>query len=225
MRTQVFMTKLSIQLRDLLGCRSRWLLAGLLWCLPCLIAQQDVPEAQKNPFAVNTDANNAGRKIYDGACQGCHGGGEARGSDRAPALGGGFLTHGNADGEIFQNIRAGIRGTAIPPFGQFSTDQIWQVVSCVGCTSPIMTVEGGTLPGRVLATAGGLVFAASRESNFLALDARSSKALWHFGAGAEIASSPMSYAVDGRQYIAVSSGGALFSFALPPEAGNTVRPK
>jgi glucose dehydrogenase len=82
-----------------------------------------------------------------------------------------------------------------------------------------------SLSAGVLATAGGLVFVASREGNFLALDARSGKALWHFGTGAEIASSPMSYAVDGRQYVAVSSAGALFSFALPPETGNTVRRK
>jgi alcohol dehydrogenase (cytochrome c) len=66
----------------------------------------------------------------------------------------------------------------------------------------------------VLATAAGLVFVASREGDFLALDA-TSKALWHFGTGAEIASPPMSYALDGRQHVAVSSAAAPFSFALP----------
>jgi hypothetical protein len=40
-------------------------------------------------------------------------------------------------------------------------------------------------------------------------------ALWHFQAGNEIPSSPMSYAVDGKQYVALSSAGVLFSFALP----------
>jgi alcohol dehydrogenase (cytochrome c) len=80
-----------------------------------------------------------------------------------------------------------------------------------------------SLSAGVLATAGGLVFAASHEGNLIALDATTGKALWHFGAGAEIASSPMSYAVDGRQYIAVSSAGALLSFALPPEAANISR--
>jgi hypothetical protein len=64
----------------------------------------------------------------------------------------------------------------------------------------------------------GLRRIARRE--FLALDARSGTVQRHFGAGAGMASSPMSYAVDGRQYIAVLSAGALFSFALPPEAGN-----
>jgi alcohol dehydrogenase (cytochrome c) len=72
-----------------------------------------------------------------------------------------------------------------------------------------------SLSAGVLATAGGLVFAASREGNLIALDAANGKPLWHFGAGAEIASAPMSYAVDGRQYVAVSSAGVLYSFALP----------
>ena len=79
-----------------------------------------------------------------------------------------------------------------------------------------------SLSAGVLATAGGLVFAASREGNLIALDATTGKPLWHFGAGAEIASSAMSYSVDGRQYIAVSSAGALYSFALPA-AGSAAR--
>jgi alcohol dehydrogenase (cytochrome c) len=67
----------------------------------------------------------------------------------------------------------------------------------------------------VLATAGGVVFAASQEGNFMALDAKSGKALWRFGAGASIPSSPMSYSVDGKQYVAISSANVLYSFALP----------
>jgi outer membrane protein assembly factor BamB len=74
--------------------------------------------------------------------------------------------------------------------------------------------ESSLQPG-VLSTAGGLVFAASPEGNFLALDARTGKALWRFGAGATIPSSPMSYSVDGKQYVAVSSANVLYSFALP----------
>jgi alcohol dehydrogenase (cytochrome c) len=69
-------------------------------------------------------------------------------------------------------------------------------------------------PG-VLSTAGGLVFAASAEGNFMALDAKTGKELWRFGAGASIPSSPISYSVDGRQYISVSSANVLYTFALP----------
>jgi alcohol dehydrogenase (cytochrome c) len=66
-----------------------------------------------------------------------------------------------------------------------------------------------------MATAGGLVFAASQEGNFMALDAKTGKALWRFGAGSSIPSSPMSYSVDGQQYVAVSSANVLYAFALP----------
>jgi alcohol dehydrogenase (cytochrome c) len=59
------------------------------------------------------------------------------------------------------------------------------------------------------------VFAATSEGNFLALDARAGKKLWHFTTGGPINSSPMSYAVDGRQYVAVTSAGVLYSFGLP----------
>jgi len=67
----------------------------------------------------------------------------------------------------------------------------------------------------VLSTAGGLVFSGDAEGNFMALDAASGKILWHFQCGASVYSSPMSYAVDGKQYVAVAAGSALFTFALP----------
>jgi PQQ-dependent dehydrogenase (methanol/ethanol family) len=128
------------------------LLIGSVSCFCFLTAQQDVPEAQKNPFAGSASASDAGRKIYDAACQGCHGAG-ARGSERAPSLAGGSLNHGNADGEIFQNIRVGIRGTAMPNFSQLSTEQIWQVVSYIRSlagSTPIETVAGDVEAGHTV---------------------------------------------------------------------------
>ena len=74
--------------------------------------------------------------------------------------------------------------------------------------------QGSTTNG-VLATAGGVVFAATREGNLIAVDARTGKFLWRFQTGGNMAASPMSYAVDGKQYIAVSGGTSVYSFALP----------
>jgi len=67
----------------------------------------------------------------------------------------------------------------------------------------------------VLSTAGGLVFTGDAEGNFSALEATTGKVLWHFQCGASVYSSPMSFAVDGKQYVAVAAGSALFTFALP----------
>jgi alcohol dehydrogenase (cytochrome c) len=69
----------------------------------------------------------------------------------------------------------------------------------------------------VLATAGGVAFASSNDGNLIALDVRTGKYLWRYYTGASIVSSPISYAVDGRQYVAISAQGALFSFALGRE--------
>ena len=67
----------------------------------------------------------------------------------------------------------------------------------------------------VLSTAGGLVFTGDAEGNFMALDAASGKILWHFQCGASVYASPMSYAIDGKQYVAVAAGATLFAFGLP----------
>src|SRR5262249_61985636 len=68
----------------------------------------------------------------------------------------------------------------------------------------------------VLATDGGGLFAASRDGNLVALDKRSGKLLWRFQTGAPIDSSPMSYAVDGTQFVALSAGGGLYAFGVKP---------
>src|SRR5256714_954881 len=66
-----------------------------------------------------------------------------------------------------------------------------------------------------LSTAGGLVFTGDAEGNFIALDAASGKALWHFQCGSSVYSSPMAFAVDGKEYVAVAAGSTLFTFGLP----------
>jgi len=67
----------------------------------------------------------------------------------------------------------------------------------------------------VLSTAGGTVFTGDAEGNFIALNAKSGKALWHFQCGASVVAGPMTYAVDGKQYVAVAAGSTLFAFGLP----------
>jgi PQQ-dependent dehydrogenase (methanol/ethanol family) len=73
----------------------------------------------------------------------------------------------------------------------------------------------GSFGAGVLSTAGGIVFAGTGDGDLIALDSKSGKALWHFQTGATINSSPMSYAVDGKQFVAISAGNLLYSFALP----------
>jgi alcohol dehydrogenase (cytochrome c) len=66
----------------------------------------------------------------------------------------------------------------------------------------------------VLTTASDLVFAGGREGYFFALDAKTGESLWRGSVGGQVSAGPMSYAVDGRQYVAISAGSALFVYAL-----------
>jgi alcohol dehydrogenase (cytochrome c) len=67
----------------------------------------------------------------------------------------------------------------------------------------------------VLSTAGDLVFGGAEEGNFFALDAENGKLLWELQLGANIKANPISFALDGKQYVAITAGAALFAFSLP----------
>ncbi|MGB8099569.1 MAG: PQQ-binding-like beta-propeller repeat protein [Terracidiphilus sp.] len=69
--------------------------------------------------------------------------------------------------------------------------------------------------GGVMSTATGLVAYGDDAQNFVVLDGRTGKPLWHFHLGQLVHASPMSYAVRGRQYFAVAAGSDIFAFALP----------
>ena len=77
------------------------------------------------------------------------------------------------------------------------------------------TLQQGSASAGVLGTAGGVLFAASKEGFLLGLDARAGKLLWKYQTGSEIRASPMAYAVDGKQYVAIANDAALMVFALP----------
>jgi len=66
-----------------------------------------------------------------------------------------------------------------------------------------------------LVTAGGVVFSADAEGNFFALDAKTGAPEWHVQLGSGLRSNPMTYSVDGKQFVVDSAGSALFAFTLP----------
>jgi alcohol dehydrogenase (cytochrome c) len=99
-------------------------------------------------------------------------------------------------------------------------DQEWGGVKAINVETGNVDWEHkfylGSLSAGVLATEGGVLFAAARDGNVMALDKRSGKLLWQFQTGAPIDSSPISYAVEGTQFVALSAGSVIYSFALPP---------
>lgn len=69
--------------------------------------------------------------------------------------------------------------------------------------------------GGTMTTAGGLVFFGDDTESLEAVDAATGRPLWHFNTGQMFHASPMTYAVDGVQYVSIAAGGDIFSFALP----------
>jgi len=66
----------------------------------------------------------------------------------------------------------------------------------------------------ILTTATDVLFTGSREGFFHALDARTGKLLWRVNAGGEVAMGPMTYSVNGKQYVAFAAGGSMFVYGL-----------
>ncbi len=62
------------------------------------------------------------------------------------------------------------------------------------------------LLASAVATGGNLVFTGDPEGNFMAFDAVTGEKLWSFNTGSGHRGSPITYSVDGRQYVAVPVG-------------------
>jgi alcohol dehydrogenase (cytochrome c) len=73
----------------------------------------------------------------------------------------------------------------------------------------------GTSWGGTLSTVTGLVFVAEESGSLMAVDAFTGARLWSFALNAGWKASPMTYAFDGRQYIAIAAGGSIVAFGLP----------
>jgi alcohol dehydrogenase (cytochrome c) len=83
--------------------------------------------------------------------------------------------------------------------------------------------NGGTIAG-ILTTAGHLLFTADNSGNLLAVDPATGKTLWHLNVGGDLLASPMTYELDGRQYLIVPTQDNLYAFALPVHAATAPRP-
>ncbi len=66
----------------------------------------------------------------------------------------------------------------------------------------------------ILTTASDLLFTGGREGYFYALDARTGAELWRSSLGGSVEAGPMTFGIDGKQYISIAAGHALFTFAL-----------
>jgi alcohol dehydrogenase (cytochrome c) len=112
-------------------------------------------------------------------------------------------------GETYYNT-----GTTLPPGERFQKILLaLSVADGKRVWSYPQTGQGHSW-GGILTTAGGLVFFADDANSFEAADAKTGAPLWHFNTGQVIRASPMTYAVDGVQYVTIAAGSDVFSFTL-----------
>ena len=80
--------------------------------------------------------------------------------------------------------------------------------------------QGGSGAG-LLTTDSGIAFTGDSTGNILALSTADGKTLWHAGLGAPMQTSPITYMLDGRQYLVTGSGGVMFAWSLPHSVQTT----
>jgi alcohol dehydrogenase (cytochrome c) len=113
-------------------------------------------------------------------------------------------------GETYYNT-----GTKVPPGEHFHKTLLALSVADGKIAWRYPQVGRGDSWGGTMTTNGGLVFFGDDAGSLEAVEAATGRALWHFNTGQTMHASPMSYAVDGIQYVAISAGSDVFSFALP----------
>ncbi len=86
----------------------------------------------------------------------------------------------------------------VSAFDANTLDLVWRTV-----------IPSPTQNGTVV-TSGNLVFVGDAAGFFYALDARTGEILWKFYTGSGIAAAPMTYMVNGKQYVSIASGGAVY---------------
>ena len=81
--------------------------------------------------------------------------------------------------------------------------------------------NGGGVRSGLLSTAGKLLFAGDTNQNLVALDPATGTPLWHAGLHAALSNGPITYALDGTQYLLAGAGDSLYAFAMAAPVAET----
>jgi alcohol dehydrogenase (cytochrome c) len=93
--------------------------------------------------------------------------------------------------------------------------KVWAISAKTGKTAWTYAQRPVTL--SLVSTGGGLVFGGDAMGRFRAFNDETGEVLWEVNLGAPVAGYPVTYAVDGKQYVAVSTGTQLRAASLTPE--------
>jgi len=121
-------------------------------------------------------------------------------------------------GDTPPEFRDGQGFTGIFPRPGLSTDDVHSSIQAIdpktGMKRWTYRLSAPMTEAGILTTASDMLFSGGRDGSFYALDARTGKLLWQTNLGPSVASSPMTYAINGKQYVSVMAGNALYTFGL-----------
>lgn len=118
----------------------------------------------------------------------------------------------SSGGKVTGQLGMGIDYVAKLAPGETNVGTVHAISVATGKTSWKYDQRAGMM--ALMATAGGLVFGGDAVGRFKALDDRTGRKLWEVNIASPVSGFPISYAVDGRQYVAIGTGLAPEAFAL-----------
>ncbi len=118
-------------------------------------------------------------------------------------------------GIYFAKPADGTVGWAGADYGVWGKGVLQAIDYQTGATRWTHDLGRGGAGAGVLTTDSGLTFTGDSAGNMLAVETATGKTLWHAGTGAQMQTSPISYELDGRQYVVAGSGGVMFAWAVP----------
>jgi len=121
-------------------------------------------------------------------------------------------------GEAPPEFRDGQGFTGTSPGRGQTTDEVFSSIIAMDPKTMqrkwTFRMSAPSIEGGVLTTASNVLFAGGRDGQFVALDARDGKLLWETNLGPSVSAGPMTYMVNGKQYVSVQCGTSLYTFAL-----------
>jgi alcohol dehydrogenase (cytochrome c) len=117
-------------------------------------------------------------------------------------------------GIYFYKPEHGDYGWAGADYGVYSKGMLRAIDYRTGEVKWEHDLHGGGASAGILTTATGVLFTGDAAGNALALRTRDGSTLWHSTIG-RVGTPPVTYELDGRQYVVMGGGPSLFSFVLP----------
>jgi len=135
-----------------------------------------------------------------------------------PASGLFIVSAADAYGVYFFKPEHGEYGWAGADYGVHSRGELRALDFATGEVRWRHDLFGAAGAAGVLTTASDMLFSGARDGSFFALDARTGKLLWQTNLGPSVAAAPITYAVNGKQYVSIVAGNSMFTFGLRESA-------